>query len=87
MADVVVKLPIREGEEAQLFGSYLNTFMESRSFEAERMAEFSDAPYLMMRSDPGFDADVKVLIFQERAVASDFSTGWNQMRSQQRARV
>ncbi len=81
MADVVLKLPIREGEEAQLFGSYLNRSVESRSFEAERMAEFSDAPYLMVRSDPGFGEDVKVLIFQERRVASDFSSGWNLMRT------
>jgi hypothetical protein len=87
MADVVLRLPIREGEEAQLFGNYLNSFMESRCFEAEQMAEFSDAPYLMMRSDPGVDQDVKVLIFQERAVASDFSSGWNRMRSQRRARA
>jgi hypothetical protein len=85
MADVVVKLPIREGEEAQLFGDYLNSFMESRSFEAEQMAESSDAPYLMMRSDPGFGEDVKVLIFQERTVASAFSSGWKRMRSQTRA--
>ena len=84
MGDVVLKLPIRLGEEAQLFGAYLNRFMESRSFEAERMAEFSDAPYLMMRSDPGVEQDLKVLIFQERSVASAFSNGWAKTRNERR---
>ena len=84
MVDVVVTLPIRSGEEAQLFGSYLNGFMESRSFEAERMAEFSDAPYLMMRSDPGLEQEVKILTFQERSVASDFSKGWAKTRAERR---
>jgi len=84
MADVVLKLPIREGEEAQLFGSYLNRFMESRSSEAERMAPFSDAPYLMIRSDPGLTEDMKVLIFQERSAASAFSSGWAKARNERR---
>ena len=83
MADVVVTLPVRIGEEAQLFGRYLNGFMESRSFEAESMASFSDAPYLMMRSDPGEVEEIKVLTFQERSVASDFSSGWANARTQQ----
>jgi len=84
MADVVLKLPIRGGEEAQLFGNFLNRFMESRSFEAERMAETSDAPYLMVRSDPGLAEDVKVVIFQERSAASAFSSGCAKARSERR---
>jgi hypothetical protein len=80
MTDVVLTLPIEAGEEAQLFGTFLNRFMESRSSEAERMAESADAPYLMVRSDPGDGLDIKVLIFQERSVASAFSAGWARVR-------
>ena len=86
MADVIVTLPVREGDEAQLFGKYLNRFMESRSFEAEQMAQSSDAPYLMMHSDPGDGQEIKRLIFQENSVASAFSTGWAYARSQRAAR-
>jgi hypothetical protein len=87
MADVVVTLPVREGDEAQLFGKYLNRFMESRSSEAEQMAASSDAPYLMMHSDPYDGHEVKRLIFQENSVASDFSTGWASARTQRAARL
>lgn len=80
MADVVIQMPVEAGEESQLFGSYLNRFMEARTFEAERMAETSDAPYLMIRSDPAPNRELKVLIFQERDIAQAFSTGWAKAR-------
>lgn len=80
MTDVVVELPVTWGEEAQLFGAYLNRFMEQRTREATLMAETADAPYLMVRSAPARDAELKVLIFQERAAASDFSRGWARAR-------
>ena len=76
MTDVVVKLPIHEGAEAQLFGNFLSRFIESRGEEAERSAASSDAPYLIVRSDPQTDVDMKVLIFQQRSAARDFSRGW-----------
>ena len=80
MTDVVVQLPVGNGEEAQLFGAYLNRFMEQRTFEAERLAATADAPYLMVRSDPGLGAELKVLTFQERAAARAFSSGWARAR-------
>jgi hypothetical protein len=80
MADVVVQLPIQLGEESQAFGSYLNRFMEARSYEAERWAATADAPYLMVRSDPAPDRELKVLIFQDRSAAQAFSTGWAETR-------
>ena len=73
MGDVVIKLPVRAGEEAELFGAYLDRFMESRSDEAERLAPDSDAPYLMVHSDPLAEVEVKVLTFQVRSVAQEFS--------------
>ncbi len=76
MTDVVVTLPVKVGEEALLFGRFLNRFMESRSDEAEQMAPFSDAPYMMVRSDPLDGEELKVLTFQETSVASAFSSGW-----------
>ena len=76
MTDVVLTVPVQVGEESQRFGHYLNQFMESRSFEAERMAMSSDAPYMMVRSDPLDGQELKVLTFQETSVASAFSSGW-----------
>ena len=82
MADVVLTVPVQLGEEAQLFGSFFNRFMEKCSKEAERLASSIDAPYLMMRSDPAVGHEVKVLTFQEHSVASDFSSGWAEVRTQ-----
>jgi hypothetical protein len=79
MTDVVVELPVTVGEESH-FGAYLNQFMEQRTVEAERMAETADAPYLMVRSDPAVDPELKLVIFQERRAARDFSSGWAKAR-------
>ena len=79
MTDIVLKLAVAAGEEDQLFGRYLNRFMEDCSGEADRTAANSDAPYMMIRSDPSEDA--KILIFQERTAASAFSSGWAKARS------
>ena len=80
MTDVVLTLPVKIGEEALMFGRFLNRFMESRSDEAEQMAPFSDAPYMMVRSDPLDGQEMKVLTFQETSVASAFSIGWAKLR-------
>lgn len=76
MSDVVVKLPLRSGEEAQLFGDYLSRFLQSRDSEAELSAANSDAPYVMIHSDPLADVEMKVITFQERRAAVAFSQGW-----------
>ncbi len=76
MGDVVVKLPVRPGEEAELFGSFLNSFIEGCGPQAELWAANSDAPYVMVRSDPQHGLDLKVLTFQETRVARDFAQGW-----------
>jgi|GEM_PF-1091024 len=75
MSDVVIRLPVRNGEEATLFGDFLNRFLHSCSAAAERWAD-NDAPYVMVHSDPQADLDLKVLTFQEKGAAQDFRTGW-----------
>ncbi len=80
MSEVVVEFPVRAGEEAQLFGVFLSRFMESRTFEAEQCAADSDAPFLMIRSDPLQDMEVKVLTFQQSSAAQAFCSGWDQTR-------
>lgn len=77
MGDVVLKLPVRNAEEAQRFGAFLNSFMESCSDMATRWAAVNDEPYLMVRTDPQPDLDLKVLIFQENSVAQAFRLGWD----------
>ncbi|HUO21411.1 MAG TPA: hypothetical protein VMU59_02705 [Caulobacteraceae bacterium] len=80
MTDVVIKFPVRDGAEAQLFGDYLNQFIERSIALADLQAAESDAPYLMVRSDPLTDLEMKVLIFQETSAARAFSDGWARAR-------
>jgi hypothetical protein len=80
MSDVVVKLPVRDGEEAQLFGDYLSRFLASQIQEAALWAANSDAPYVMIHSDPLAGVEMKVITFQERRAAVAFSRGWDEAR-------
>ncbi len=64
-----------------MFGAYLAEFMESRTDEAERYAVEADAPFLMVRSDPFPDLELKVLIFQQQSAAQAFSSGWTRLRT------
>ena len=84
MADVVVQLPVGSSEDL-LFGAYVSRFMESRANDVERWAAASDAPYLMIRSDPAIGEDIRILIFQEPGAASAFSHGWARAREQGQA--
>ena len=78
MVDVVVRLNVEAGEEARLFGVYLNRFVANHGVEADR---FADVPYLMIHTDPAGEVDVKVFTFQERTAAQAFTSGWSQARS------
>lgn len=77
MGDVVLKLPVREGEEALAFGAFLNRFIASYEKSAMDWAADNDAPYLMVHSDPQVDIDLKVLTFQENSTAQAFRSGWD----------
>ena len=85
MSDVVIQFPVRPGEESQLFGVFLAEFMESCFDDAEQCAADSDAPYLMVRSDPLKDVEVKVLTFQQTTAAQAFSQGWALAKTRQAA--
>lgn len=80
MGDVVLQLPVGANEDG-LFGAYVDRFMESRSTDVERLAESSDAPYLMIRSDPALGEQVRIVIFQEHGAASAFFSGWTKARA------
>jgi hypothetical protein len=80
MAEVVLQLPVAANED-QIFGRFLDRFMESRSRDVERMASSSDAPYLMIHTDPALGEFMRILTFQEADAASAFSTGWAQARA------
>jgi hypothetical protein len=79
MTDVTIELPVRLGAEAAAFAMYLSSFMRSRSAEAEMQAANSDAPYLILRSDPLLDRELKVLIFQSASIAQAFAHGWSRV--------
>lgn len=80
MTDVVLTLPIREGDEARLFGIYLHHYMEQMATDTDGLSPDSDAPFLMLHSDPRTAGEVKVITFQEPARASAFSVGWDKAR-------
>jgi hypothetical protein len=80
VTDVVIEFPVQRGEEAQLFGAYLAEFMESLTREVDRLMD-GDAPFLMMRSDPLLEVEVKVLTFQHVSAAQAFSSGWAQAKT------
>jgi hypothetical protein len=80
MTDVVIKLPIKTDQEANLFSTYLNRFMQGRSAVADDLPEAIDAPYLIVHSDPSLDRELKVLTFQNLGAARAFSTGWERAR-------
>ena len=81
MSDVIVRLPVHPGREAQLFGTYLSEFMARLARQAELWAADGDAPCLMVRSDPLQDFELKELTFQQDSDARDFSRGWDQART------
>ncbi len=76
----MLQLPVGSAED-DLFGAYVSRFMASRANDVERCAASSDAPYLMIRSDPAVGEDVRILIFQEHGAARDFSSGWAAARA------
>ena len=80
MSDVVIQFPVHHGAEAQLFGAYLAEFMEGLISEVDRWVD-GEAPFLMVRSDPLQDVEVKVLTFQHPGAAQAFSSGWAQART------
>lgn len=82
MSDIVLKLPIQPGLEAQVFGTYLNEFMTRGSRWADRLALDAEAPFVMIRADPVAGEAAKVLIFQEGRIASAFYSGWTRRRTE-----
>jgi len=78
MSDVVIELPVAAGAEADLFGAYFQRFVDQAFIRA--VTSDIDAPMLMLRSDPLRDREVKVVIFQERADADEFASGWALVR-------
>jgi hypothetical protein len=80
MTDVVIKLPIKTDQEANLFSTYLNRFMQGRSAVVDDLPEATDAPYLIVHSDPSLDRELKVVTFQNLGAARAFSVGWERAR-------
>jgi hypothetical protein len=80
LSDVVIQFPVQHGEEAQLFGAYLAEFMESLMCQVDQWVD-GEAPFLMVRSDPLQDVEVKVLTFQHQSAAQAFSNGWAEARN------
>jgi len=86
MADIILKMALQSGGEAEAFGEYLFDFMERRTRRLTgRAALDAYAPSIMVRGDPASGDSAKVLIFQEDRLARVFSAGWEKRRSQPRS--
>lgn len=81
MSDTVVRVPIRGPADEAAFGSYLARFLDALAEEAVRLAEALDAPFLMVRSEPQLDGDLRVLTFQQPGAARAFATGWRRLQA------
>ena len=79
MTDIVLTVPVCDGEEDRLFGRFLDRFIEAASaaLAAGDGDAGSDAPLLMVRSDPLPGGAIKQVIFQEPGTADAFSRGWS----------
>jgi len=82
MTEVVLQLRVDVTEDL-LFGRYLQRFIQSRSTEVERLAASSDAPYVMIHTDPALGEKVRIVTFQEAGAANAFSSGWDAARARQ----
>ncbi len=80
MTDIVVRLELRGEAETKAFGAYLNRFVQGRADEVDRIAHRLDAPFLMVRSELGRDAELRVVTFQQPRAARDFARGWRRAR-------
>ena len=86
MTDYVVSLPLQGRDEVQLFGDYLNRFVDARRREAAR-AVGVDAPFVIVRSDMSLSGELKTVIFQEHGTAAAFSSGWAETCGRRRLRA
>jgi hypothetical protein len=79
MTDIVLTVPVADGEEDRLFGRFLDRFIEmaATGLMGDAPDDASDAPLLMVRSDPRPGGAVKQVIFQEPAAADAISRGWH----------
>ena len=80
MTDIVVRLELRDAEEEAAFGAYFTRFVEGVAEDMARLADRLDAPFLMVRSEPQRDAELRVVTFQEPSSARAFTAGWFRAR-------
>ena len=82
MTDIVLTVPVCEGEEDRLFGRFLDRFIETAAaaLASGAVDGGADAPLVMVRSDPAPGGAVKQVIFQEPRTADAFSKGWSRAR-------
>ena len=79
MADVVLKFRLTDAAEADAFGAYVFDFVENRMAGGERAAA-ADAPYIMIRSEPLPEAELRTVVFEEAGFAALFTDGWRRRR-------
>ena len=83
--DIVLKLSLRTLEEAEAFTAFLNRFVATCLDAVERVTAPAEPPFLMVTSEPQDEADLRIVTFDQPALAASFASGWDRVRGGGRA--
>lgn len=75
--DVVLKMTLRTLEEGEAFAGFLTRFLDGCGEAMDRLTAPTEAPFMMVTSEPAGDSDLRTVTFQEPALAAAFSKGWD----------
>jgi hypothetical protein len=78
--EVVLRMTLRTLEEAEVFSRVLTRFLETCVTAVDRLVSPTEAPFVMVTSEPIGALDVRTLTFVEPAMAQAFASAWNGAR-------
>ena len=78
--DIVLKLSLRTLEEVESFSSFLDRFLIGCLDVLDRAAASGDPPFLMVASEPWGETDLRIVTFEQPALAAAFARGWDRVR-------
>jgi hypothetical protein len=85
VGDVVLKMSLRTLEEADAFSGFLTRFLGACGEAVDHLAAPSEAPFVMVTTEPGPETDLRTVTFQEPDLAAAFARGWDCARGEARS--
>ncbi|CAN5392713.1 hypothetical protein BH09PSE2_BH09PSE2_14780 [soil metagenome] len=79
--DIVLKLTLRTLEEAEAFSAFLTRFLDGWVQAVDRLTAPAEPPFLMVTSEPAVEADIRIVTFDQPALAAAFASGWDRVRT------